>query len=215
MRNVITTAALAGMIGPIMFGAVLVALTALECDFMRSLGWSPLGFTNTDWPSGLALGQYGYIMTAAFLLNGLLVILFGIGLGQALPQTPVSRIATILLRLSGVALMGLAFTTDPTIRTSPATWHGRIHDACFAALGSTLLPAMLLSGWAFRKSGSWRSLSTYTWLTAALAIPTFAFKGAAFYLFLAAVLTWTVIIACRDWKQRGAVTDQLSILRPR
>jgi len=94
-------------------------------------------------------------------------------------------------------MMGLASTTDPTIRTTPATLHGRIHDGCFVALGTTLFPSMLLFGWTFRSIPAWRSLSTYTWLTAAAAVPTFALKGAAFYLFLAGVLAWTLIVARR------------------
>ena len=192
MRKV---AALAGTVGPVLFGAVLVILTLIEYDFMRSLGWEPLGLSNTDWPSGLALGPQGYIVTAAFLTNGLFVIFFAVGLLQALPFTRTSRAASALLLLAGVAMMGLASTTDPTIRTTPATLHGHIHDGCFVALGTTLFPSMLLFGWTFRSIPAWRSLSTYTWLTAAAAVPTFALKGAAFYLFLAGVLAWTLIVA--------------------
>jgi len=156
-------AVLAGTIGPILFGGVLIILTLMEFDFMRSLGWEPLGLSNTDWPSGLALGPHGHIMTAAFLINGLFVIFFAVGLPQALPSSRPSRAASILLLLAGVAMMGLASTTDPTIRTTPATLHGRIHDGCFVALGMTLFPSMLLFGWTFRRVRPWRSLSTYTW----------------------------------------------------
>jgi len=119
MRKV---ASLAGTVGPLLFGSVLVILTLIEYDFMRSLGWEPLGLSNTDWPSGLALGPHGYIMTAAFVTNGLFVIFFAIGLLQALPITRTSRAASVLLLLAGVAMMGLSSTTDPTIRTTPATF---------------------------------------------------------------------------------------------
>ena len=199
MKTLVKTAALAGTIGPLLFAGVLVLLTALEYDFMRGLGWSPLGFATTDWPSCLALGQYGYIMTGAFLLNGILVVLFAVGLSKTLPQTTASRIATVLLMLAGTAMAGLTFIADPTSQSASPTWHGRIHDGCFVALGSTLFPAMLVLGWVFRKSPSWNRLSTYTWVSAALAVPTFALKGAAFYLFLVAVLTWTVIVARKLW----------------
>src|SRR5436309_10446858 len=140
-------AALAGTVGSVLFGGVLIILTLIEYDFMRGLGWEPLGLSNTDWPSGLALGPHGYLMTAAFLINGLFVIFFAVGLRQALPFMRTSRVASILLLLAGVAMMGLASTTDPTIRTTPATLHGRIHDGCFVALGTTLFPSMLLFGW--------------------------------------------------------------------
>src|SRR5882757_9877406 len=86
MKSMIRVAALAGTIGPLLFGSVVLALTFFEYDFMRSLGWEPLGFSNTDWPSGLALGQYGWVMSFAFLLNGLLVVVFSLGLWQVLPH---------------------------------------------------------------------------------------------------------------------------------
>jgi hypothetical protein len=190
-------AALAGTVGPLLFGGVLIILTLIEYDFMRSLGWEPLSLSNVVWPSGLALGPHGYIMTAAFLINGLSVIFFALGLLRALPGTRTSRAASLLLLLAGVAMMGLASTTDATGRATPVTLHGLIHDGCFAAVGFTLFPSMLLFGWTFRRIPAWRNLSTYTWLTAAAAVPTFAIKGAAFYFFLAGVLAWTFIVAGR------------------
>jgi hypothetical protein len=200
MNHLRKLSVLAGTIGPLLFGSVLLALTIVEYDFMRSLGWEVFSLTNTDWPSGLALGPYGYVMTAAFLVNGLMVVLFAIGLVQTLPATTTSRAATSLLLLAGLAMIGLASTTDPTIRTTPATLHGRIHDLSFAAVGLTLFPSMLLFGWVFRQLPGWRSLSTYTWLTVALAVPTFALKGATFYAFLVAVLVWAATVALRSKK---------------
>ena len=197
MNRVTKLAALSGMIGPLLFGSVLLVLTVVEYDFMRSLGWEPLSVTTVVWPSGLALGPYGYVMTAAFLVNGLLVGVFALGLGQTLPGTTVSRAATILLLLAGLAMLGLAFPTDASIRRTPATWHGIIHDLSFAGVGLTLFPAMLAFGWAFRQSSGWRSLSAHTWLTAVLAVPTFGLKGAAFYVFLVAVMVWTARVAWR------------------
>jgi len=197
MNRLTRLAALAGIIGPLLFGSVLLVLTVIEYDFMRSLGWEPLSVTTVVWPSGLALGPYGYVMTAAFLVNGLLVGVFALGLGQTLPGTTASRAAATLLLLAGLAMLGLAFTTDASIRRTPATWHGIIHDLSFAGIGLTLFPSMLAFGWTFRQSSGWRSFSTYTWLTAGLAVPTFELKGVAFYVFLAAVLVWTEKVA---WK---------------
>ena len=101
------------------------------------------------------------------------------------------------MSLAGIFLAGLAFTTDPTIRSTPATWHGRLHDLSFVMLGLTLMPSMLLLGFAFRADAHWRGLSSYTWLTVALAGPAFALKGAAFYVFLLAVLVWSEVAAIR------------------
>ena len=193
----IRLSARAGMIGPFLFGAVLVSLTTLKYDFLLSLGWHPLRAPTFDWPSGLALGDYGWIMTATFILSGLMMTLFALGLCLSLPRTRPTRIGTLLLSLAGLALAGLAFTTDPTIRSISVTWHGRLHDSSFILLGLTLMPSMILLGLAFRQDAHWKNLSLYTWMTVGLAIPTFWLKGAAFYVFMLAVLLWSRLVAVR------------------
>lgn len=228
---------LSGLIGPVLFLVMVTALTILKFDFLLGLGWHPLRAPTFDWPSGLALGPYGALMTATFLLCGAMMSLFAlrlraclnVGAAVQLPHVrrtlvlstfaPLSvnsakdlvrrtyftsaRIGSTLLALAGLALMGLAFTTDPTgvfpaLRGStPATWHGRLHDASFVLLGLTLLPAMLFLGRAFRSDPRWRGLAIYTWATAAFVIPAFILKGPAFYVFLAAVLLWSETLAWR------------------
>ena len=190
-------AARAGMIGPVLFGLVLTTLTILKYDFLLSLGWHPLKDPTFDWPSGLSLGDYGWIMTATFLLSGLMMALFASGLNLSLPRSRLTFFSTVALSLAGLALAGLAFTTDPTIRSTPATWHGRLHDLSFVLLGLTLMSAMILLGFAFRTDDHWKDLSAYTWVTVALAFPTFWLKGAAFYLFMLAVLVWSEVTAIR------------------
>jgi hypothetical membrane protein len=196
-RSLTRFAALGGICGPILFGFTLAALTLVKRDFLRSLGWDPLTAPTFDWPSGLALGDYGWVMTTVFLITGILTILFAFCLFPLLLPSSVSRAATALLAISGLAVMGLAFTTDPTIRSTPATWHGRLHDASFILLGLTLLPSMLLLGLAFRRDARWKGLSLYTLITLALVFPSFWLKGIAFYIFLLAILAWMEVVAFR------------------
>jgi len=193
----IKLAAYAGIIGPALFGFILTTLTILKYDFLLKLGWHPLSDPTFDWPSGLALGAYGWIMTLTFVISGLMMTIFASGLRLSLPRSRLTLIATFALSLAGLALAGLAFTTDPTIRSTPATWHGRLHDLSSVLLGITLMPSMILLGFVFRHSGQWRSLSIYTWGTALLAVPTFSLKGSAFYIFLLAVLIWCEVLALR------------------
>ena len=197
----IKLAARAGMIGPFLFGLILSSLTILKYDFLLSIGWHPFRAPTLDWPSGLALGDYGWIMTATFIISGLMMILFASGLRLSLPSIQPTRIGTLLLFLAGVGLIGLASTTDPTLTTITRTWHGLLHDASFVVLGLTLMPGMIFLGFAFRKSNDWKHLSLYTWITVALALPTFFLKGAAFYVFLLAVLVWCEVMAFRLGKQ--------------
>lgn len=190
-------AVICGLMGPILFAGVIVWLTIAEYDFMRSLGWDGLLRPTLDWPSGLALGPLGGWMVAAFLTSGAMLALFGWALRMDLGPGRSARWGTTLIMLAGLALMGESFLTDPLRSPDPRTWHGILHDVFFVMLGLTLMPGMLALGHAFRRDARWRRYSLYTWGTAALALPTFFFKGLAFYVFLAAILTWSEIMA---WK---------------
>jgi cytochrome b561 len=185
------------LLGPILFASVLTILTIVEYDFLLSLGWHPINDPTFDWPSGLALGRFGWMMTATFIISGLIMTLFAYRLSLDLKIGTASQLGATLLACAGVALAMLAFTTDPTIRETPSTWHGRLHDLSFVLLGLTLFPAMIVLGFAFRNDDKWKNLSLYTWLTLCLAAPAFALKGAAFYVFLLAILVWNEVVALR------------------
>ncbi len=194
-------AAAAGLAGPALFAVALLTLTAAQYEFMRSLGWDPIARPTFDWPSGLSLGPLGWMMTGTFILCGMLMSLFAIGLRKELLNRN-GQIGSMLMMGAGVAMMGLAFTTDPTASPNPimpVTWHGRLHDLSFLALGLLLIPAMILFATAFRELDGWKKLSRFTWITSALAIPTFALKGIIFYAFLAAMLAWNVATALNLW----------------
>lgn len=190
--SLIKWAALAGMLGPVLFAAVVTGLTIAQADFMRTLGWNPLGPV-IDWPSGLALGPYGWLMTVTFFVSGALMAFFAYGLKRALDD----QLATTLLMMAGLAMMGLIAETDRTLSAAPRTWHGLVHDGFFALLGLTMMPGMFLLGRVFQKREPWKPLALYTWVTLVFVIPTFWLKGVAFYVFLLAILTWSVVVAVR------------------
>jgi hypothetical protein len=188
-----------------MFGFTLISLTLIEYDFMRSLGWRPLQVI--DWPSGLALGPYGIWMTVMFILSGVLMAIFALGLRTALGNKTAPRIGTLSLLLAGCALAGLAFPTDPTFRTYPKTWHGLLHDLFYVLLGISLLTAMFALGRSFQADPRWKGYGLYTYVTAALVLPSFAMKGVAFYLFLGAVLTWGFVVASKLLRLSNQIDD--------
>lgn len=185
------------LIGPVLFAVVLAALTIIEYDFLLSLGWHPIDAPTFDWPSGLAFGKHGWIMTATFIISGLIMILFAYRLFLDLKRSAASKLGAALMAFAGLFLAALAFTADPTIRDYPATWHGPLHDMAFVFLGLTLFPAMIFLGFAFRSDPHWKSLAVWTWGTLALAAPAFFVKGAAFYVFLFAILLWNEVAAIR------------------
>jgi hypothetical membrane protein len=170
-------------------------MTIIKYDFLLQLGWHPINTPTFDWPSGLALGPYGWVMTITFIVSGGLMIMLAANLFWELALIPAAKLGSTFLALSGFFLACLAFTTDPTIRNTPATWHGNLHDLSFICLGLTLFPAMLVLGFAFYNAPRWKSLSLYTWLTVFLIAPTFYLKGAAFYIFLLFILGWNEVLA--------------------
>lgn len=191
------TAAIAGMIGPALFGAMLVILTWAEYDFMRSLRWHPLYAPTVDWPSGLALGPYGGWMIATFILGGLLLMLFAVSLWQRFPDSAGPK----FLFVAGLGLMLLSSLTDPTFRSDPTvTWHGVLHDSAYVLLGLGLLPGLFLMARTFARQPGWQTQSRLTWLVLVLTVPTFIIKGIAFYVFLLSVLAWYQLIALRIWR---------------
>ncbi len=191
----IRLAAYAGIIGPILLGSLITILTIAERSFMTSIGWKLL--VPLDWPSGLALGPYGWIMTATFIISGLLIIIFALGFRLSLPRSRLAIISIWLLVLAGIGMVGLISPTDKTMDRPLRTWHGILHDSSFVVIGLTLMPAMILLGFVFRKDERWKDLAVYTWITVALAIPTFWLKFFAFYLFLFAILIWCEVMAFR------------------
>jgi peptidoglycan/LPS O-acetylase OafA/YrhL len=138
-------------------------------------------------------------MTAAFLGGGALLGALALGLRRALGPGLGPR----LLFAAGAALMLLAAPADPTIRDTPATTVGRLHDAAFALLGLSFLPALLALAARLRADGPWRDLAAPTLAVALLAAPAFLIKGLFFYAFFAAALAWVGAISARLWRLGG------------
>jgi hypothetical membrane protein len=169
---------------------VVTALTILPRDFMASLGWNPLTAPTRDWPSGLALGPLGLVMTLTFILCGILLVFFARGLRDAYRSARGGAAGSRLLALGGLAMALLAFPTDPTYRHLPLTWHGLLHDAALAVLGAALSLSLAAFGFSFRTADGGRAMTIFSRITAALIVPAFAVMGLAFYAFLAVFLTW-------------------------
>src|ERR671911_2970980 len=116
---IITAAAIAGMMGPALFGSVLLALSALEYDFMLGIGWHPVADPAGAWPSGLALGPYGPAQVANFVVSGLLLAFFALGLHLGATNGRGSPFGSALLFVAGAAVGLLGFVADPPRRSGP------------------------------------------------------------------------------------------------
>ena len=155
---------------------------------MLGIGWRPLGDPAGAWPSGLALGPYGWIMDLGFAVSGILLMVFALSLHRGMPRG--AKAGPALLSLSGAAMALLAFETDPIRRTGPRSWHGLVHDAAFVLFAAALLLALLALWRRMRVDPSWRRHAHLTLATAIVCAACLVLPGVAYYLFLAAALAW-------------------------
>ncbi|MDQ3862082.1 MAG: DUF998 domain-containing protein [Actinomycetota bacterium] len=193
-------AALAGMVGPVLFAATLLALSAIQYHFMLKIGWRPLADPAGAWPSGLALGPYGWIQTANFVLSGVLLVLFAAGLHLETKDGRGSWMGSASLSVAGAAMALMGFDTDPIRRTGPRTLHGLIHDLAFALFVVALLAALYLLWWRFREDALWHHHARYTLATGVLATLLLPLPGVAYYLFIAVVLVWISTTGVKLWR---------------
>ena len=196
---IIRSAALAGVIGPLLFGTVLLALSALQYDFMLGIGWRPVADPADAWPSGLALGPYGTAQIANFVVSGLLLAFFAVGLHLGVTNGRGSPSGPALLLAAGTAMALMGFETDPIRRIGPRSAHGFIHDAAFVVFVVAFLAALFALWRRFEGDLRWRGHARYTLVTGILAVLLLLLPGVAYYLFILTLLAWIEVTALRLW----------------
>ncbi len=200
-QTIIRVAALAGTIGPVLFGGVLLTLSVLEYDFMLGIGWLPVANPAGAWPSGLALGPYGAVQVANFVASGLLLAFFAFGLHLAVTNGRDSPpLGPALLFVAGIAMALLGFETDPIRRVGPRSLHGLIHDAAFVVFVLAFLAALFSLWWRLREDARWRGHARYSLATAIFSGLLLLLPGVAYYLFLLTLLAWIEVTAIRLWR---------------
>ena len=193
----VRAAAVAGMVGPVLFATGLLTLTGIQYDFMLGIGWRPLRDPAGAWPSGLTLGPYGWAQVANFVVSGTLLMIFAAGLHFGATGGRGSRAGPALLFVAGAAMALMGFETDPIQSTGPQTLHNLIHDLAFALFVVALLPAFFFLWRRFREDALWRGQARYTLITGVLAMLLLFSPGVAYFLFLAVVLVWIEITAVK------------------
>jgi Protein of unknown function (DUF998) len=197
---IITAAAIAGMMGPALFGSVLLALSALENDFMLGIGWRPVADPAGAWPSGLALGPYGPAQVANFVASGLLLAFFALGLHLGATNGRGSPFGSALLFVAGAAMALMGFETDPIRRIGPRSLHGLIHDAAYLIFVLAFLGALFSLWRRFEADPRWQGHAIYTLATGILAVLLLWLPGVAYYLFIVTLLAWIEVTAIRLWR---------------
>jgi hypothetical protein len=206
VMNAVTTRklALAGLAGPPLFAAIVVAVTAIEWAFLHNLGWSAAPFDTPDlpWPSSAALGDYGFLLVLGFLLLGVSIQALAVALFRLLDVR--RKVGPSLLMLLAAGAVCAAFRTDygSAGGGGPETWNGVVHAVGFTILVPASIASMLALGMQFRRDERWRQLSRYSLAAAAIALASAVAYLAGggnvfFFIFLGDVLAWLALGSAR------------------
>lgn len=172
--------------------------------------------------SDLAVGPYGWLMTTAFVVRGVLSLSLVAALVLATRKGLRPRAGLMLLGLWGAAAFLLAaFPTD--LPGDPRTVHGAVHaGVAFAAFFAVALGELLVSR-RLATTERWRSfgrstgrLAVATLVVCALAVVALgatatsssapaAVAGLAERAFLAMALLWMLLVAARLRTERGVI----------
>ena len=191
------------MLAPALFAVVVTLLTVLEYEFASGLGWDPVRRTHVGWPSVLALGELGWLLTATLVCCGLLGALFAWGLYRSLTETVWRTIGSALLGILALAVSLEAFTTDPPSPGAPGTWHGEIHDRAYPVVVVSAIAAPLVLALALRAEPGWRRCAWYSLATGGVLLATLvlqterAYAQLLEYVFFGSLLLWLEVLAVR------------------
>jgi hypothetical membrane protein len=135
----------AGVVGPILFIVVFLVEGATRPGYSA---WR-------HYVSQLATGDGGWVQVVNFLVCGVLVLLFAIGLRLSIRGTRGSIGGPVFLALFAIALLVAGiFTTDPALGYPVGaayvhTMHGMLHGLAGLAAFTTLPAAAFVMAWHF------------------------------------------------------------------
>jgi Protein of unknown function (DUF998) len=149
---------IAARLAPAGLALALLVLSFSERDYLRAIGWSPVRRTRTEWPSVLALGPHGWVLTTAFVAAGGFAVLVGWWLLTAARQR-ILYVGSILLIVMGAGVTAVAFSADPPT-ASRESWHAHIHNLAYPVLVVAAISSAALFSFAQSDARDWRGLRT-------------------------------------------------------
>jgi len=197
----ISRVALAGMVAPAGFFAVMMVLGLVTpgYDWVARYG------------SELSLGRLGWIMIANFIALGVAELALAAALGRTIGDRVSGRVATTAVGILGAAFVvaGICVTDPATLVTSARTWHGMVHALMAAVIFFIATPVAALA--TARRCRGQRRFAGYCALTAvatpALLVATFnsgSLLGLTERIVIAVVLAWLTTVALQ--LRRGNLT---------
>ncbi len=153
-----------GALGPLLFIVVFLIEGATRPNYSA---WH-------HFVSSLSLGEGGWMQITNFLLCGVLVLCFAIGLRRVLHPGKGSTWGPLLLGLFGLSLIGAGlFVTDPLLGYPPGvpstlTLHGAIHMLLSLVVFTALIAACFVLARRFAGDPAWRGWAPYSIATGIL-----------------------------------------------
>jgi hypothetical protein len=201
-RRRVELAAVAGMLGAVLFVSVFTVLGSLD----------PAYSSTRMFVSELSLGPHSWVQILNFVLTGTLVLAFGRGLAAHFSAGAASRAGPALVQGIGVSLIASGpFTTDPSAMFDQTSTHGVVHGI-FGALVFTFAPLSCFVFYRrFRSDPVWRPLAGWT-LAAGVVLTLgigllkisqqpgsglFEWKGLVQRVILITFMTWIFTVASR------------------
>lgn len=209
MRRTDEVGTAAGLIAPALFAVVVTALTLRERAFLNASGWSPLHKSRVEWPSLLALGPSGWLLTATFVVCGALGLLFALTLYRRLQVAPAAALVAVIA--FAVALE--AFAADAPTQAGAESWHARLHNAVYPAIPAAAVAAAAVLGTLLRRRPAQRRLAQLS--LAAASLMAVAAVSALFddvaqlarFVLFGALLVWLELIAFACRRRAEAVAS--------
>ncbi|WP_182378688.1 DUF998 domain-containing protein [Nocardioides sp. WS12] len=159
------------MIASALLPGVMAGLTLRQRDFLDRVGWSPVGRTDTQWPSLLALGPDGWVLSAAFACSAVAIGAQAAAVFQASGDRR-GRGVGMLIGAGAVGLAAVAFPADLP-GTANGSWHAAIHNGFYPLIPLCTTAAAALHGYG-RPAGAAPSAIRVSQVMAPLMLVSFA-----------------------------------------
>ena len=148
------TAALVGMVGPVLFTLSFTINGLLRADYNPA----------QRYVSELSIGPQGWVQIVSFLVLGVSIMLFSFGVKAAFPTGKSSRAAPVLFMIIGISyfLSGPLVTDPQAMFDNQQTLHGIIHGILGALVFSLSAACCFVLWRRFRVEEEWKSLSAFS-----------------------------------------------------
>jgi uncharacterized membrane protein YhaH (DUF805 family) len=185
---------------------VLGALTLYQWDFLEAVGWDPIGRTQTQWPSIMALGPGGGLLTTTFIVASLSSAGLAVSLWLLRSQGADWALAFVCLVLA-FGLAGVTFAA--ALPGDPSTWHSRVHNVSYPFIPLAILLGAAMT--ARRTTGRRPTASRFLLAVIAVTYPLTSLDRVAQlsrYVLFSALMCWVVLLTMTqqerlDWTRQG------------